>query len=310
MTDKKIAIYYSIYVGNENIALSLSYILQLCNNIKFYNANKLKDQNLFIVVETDNFTKSIIAKICDHNHERIDLADIIFHINRKNPDSTNRGMFWRFKSLTDVNYDITICGEGDNPLPSQLKYVKFFIDANKQLLINIVKNPEKTNCYINGGFFMAMPRLIKQELRDKISGLLELYDNLDCLSYRSDEMFLQRLIEKRFNSDIAILYSKNIPITYGLTCNNIQDAKNFIINSLAFSNLIEIENTDKEKISDLCKYEISYTQYKDTFNNVLTNGRQTFYVLDNVCYRLREAYHGRANEFTEKRLLNLIDPLI
>ena len=297
----KIGIFLSIF-SNDNIENSISYITKLCLNIKSYNDFYINNQNVDVIINTDEFTYKIIVDIC--RQEKISLDNVIFHKHRRN--SGLRGMFWRFESFYADEYDIAICAEGDYDLSKYSKEIEYFETTKFDLLLHSVRQIKiSLNCFAGGRIFIH-PKNISLETKNKIKHVIELFDHIDDIDYGVDEYYLISLLKKHF-------YDKNILI--------VSDNRLNIKNAVKDIN-IEINNIKecfpKATVLSIQEYEALIKEYtKYVFNtydylsyHIKTVDDKLCYCIYGQCLKIKQPFRINRSEFCQERLLKLVNDII
>ena len=299
----KIGFFLSMF-SNDNIENSISYITTFCVNIKRFNELKEIHPNIDLIVNTDEFTYNIICDIC--RQEGIDISKIIFHKHRRN--SYLRGMFWRFESFYSDEYDITINGEGDYDIRRYFKEIEYFEKNNFDLLIFSVRQIAINNNAIAGGRIFIRPKQISSEIKERIKGLIELFDHIDDIDYGVDEYYLIELLKKHFNDkNICIVVNNKLRIKGAILDINseITNLKRIfthakIISVTDFDVLLRNNNLYHIK-TDICN-NLTY--------HLQTVGGKLCYCLYGQSMKIKNPFRVSRSEFCQERLINLIKCII
>lgn len=122
--------------------------------VKYYNENNLK--NWFdIIIHIDIFTQTIFNGIL--HQEGISKDNIKYVVYERNLGA--RGMFWRFQSFYDKNYDVNVCAEGDNLPNAFFNQLNMFCQEqfnNSPIMLNLVRKFTNMNCFDGGRMFLEV----------------------------------------------------------------------------------------------------------------------------------------------------------
>lgn len=291
---RRIGFYYSIY-SHDNLENSIRYVLQLVTNIKIFNA--LDVNAIDLIVHTDAFTKKIIDDIC--RYEDISLSKVIFRIHNRN--NCSRGMFWRFESLYNTEYDINVCAEGDRSICSYFKGLEFFENSDKSLLLFCNRQISINNNCIDGGAFYVKPNDIDVNIRTKVKQMIEFIDHIEGIGYGVDENYLLIILKKHL-SDLNMT----------IVVNNKLKIKDCIENvEKEFSDLKSIfRNAETLSIDDFQKRNF-YNKYKP-LDEKLKWYVKTWYG-DELCYQLhssllkvKKPFRPTSDGFVQSNMLNIL----
>lgn len=297
----KIGIFLSIF-SNDNIENSISYITKLCLNIKSYNDLRLSNENIDLIINTDDFTYKIISDIC--RQERISLDNIIFHKHRRNYGL--RGMFWRFESFYADEYDITISGEGDYDLLNYGKELEYFESQTYDLLLHSVRQIKiSLNCFAAGRIFIR-PKNLSLEIKNRIKQLIELFDHIDDIDYGIDEYYLLSLLKKHFyDKHILIVTTNRLSIKDAIKDidKEISNIKEYFYNATILT-IQEYELLIKEN----SKY--SFNKYDYLSYHIKTVENKLCYCIYGQCLKIKQPFRVSRSEFCQERLIKLIENII
>lgn len=294
----KIGIFLSIF-SNDEISNSISYICKLCENIKRFNYIHTNHNNYNLIVNTDEFTYKIIKDIC--RQENINIDNVIFHKHRRNMGL--RGMFWRFESFYNDEYDICINAEGDYSLEKYLKDIEFFEKNEYTLMLYNVRKIQLSRTPFAAGRIFIKPKLLEKEVKEYIKKYIELFDHIDDIDYGVDEYFLVHVIKKYFlnNKNIIIVSNKSNIKDH---VDNLEEEVNVLQNIFKKSNIITINNLEeleKNFIKYTCNNDVCLKYYIKTFGDDLC------YCLYNQCLRLKKPFRVAKSEFCQDKLIKFLE---
>lgn len=218
----KLAFFYSLFCDND-ISNSIRYLIPFIKNVKLYNSEKMLNNNMFIVLHTDDFTFNIIKRIA--KQEEVSLENIVVKIHKRN--LYLRGMIWRFESFYTNEYDICINAEGDWPIEKYFGQLELIKNSNYNYILHDVRqfNINK-NCFAAGNFIIK-PSCLSDIEKHKIQLITNLIDNIEQIHYGIDEEFFVNLCKKFLSDKFGlIIIHDNMRIFQHVE--NFEEEKNYI----------------------------------------------------------------------------------
>lgn len=299
----KIGFFYSIF-SVDQIEMSISYILCLVKNIdtlkRVREKSKVYGDVVDIVINCDEFTKKIIEDVC--KNEDVDSSWVKYHIHRRN--NGLRGMFWRFESIFSDEYDVTVNAEGDYEVSNYLKRLEYFVQRQYPLMIFDVRQFNINKNSIVGGMFFVHPKLIKQEVKDKIRRILPLFDHIDDIDYGVDELYLREFLIKNFSNErILVIADHKHNIFQHIE--DLEKEKEHLRAVFKKSDVADINWFEGHLKKCTGRYD---AEQKKNLKHLNTN--ENVYILGNNKYTINPPLRIDRSEFCQNYLLNLIKDLI
>ena len=286
----KIAFFYSLFCDN-NISNSIRYLIPFIKNVKLYNAERLLDNNMYIVLHTDDFTFNIIKRIA--SQEEVSLENIIVKIHKRN--LYLRGMIWRFESFYTNEYDICINAEGDWPIEKYFGQLELIKNSNYNYILHDVRQFNiNENCFAAGNFIIKPSCLFNIE-KHKIKLVVDLIDNIEQIHYGVDEAFFVNICKKFLSDKFGlIIIHDNMRIFQHVE--NFEEEKNYVKQVFQNQEIVCIRNI---------KYDtVSYSSQQLKFL------KENSYILENNIIEFKNPLRVPKNEWCNLGLSEIINIIL